>query len=185
MPIKSDQWIIEMSRVYKMIEPFEESLISKNVISYGVSSYGYDVRLADEYRIPKTNSNKIIDPKDKISLQFEEYKGNYCIIQPNSFILGKSLEYFRIPRKILALCFGKSTYARTGIIINVTPLEPEWEGYITISISNTSPNPVRIHSFEGIIQVIFMEADKICAISYADRRGKYQGQKSIITSKVE
>ncbi|RKY47724.1 MAG: dCTP deaminase [Candidatus Neomarinimicrobiota bacterium] len=184
MSVKSDEWIIEMSKSCGMIKPFDESLVSKGVISFGVSSYGYDVRLSDEYRIPRKIKGETVDPKDKNSIVFEDFKGKECIIPPNSFVLGRSYEYFRIPREIIAICFGKSTYARSGVMVNVTPLEPEWEGYITISISNTSPFPVKIHSFEGICQVLFVEAERMCSISYADRRGKYQTQHGIVPSKV-
>lgn len=184
MSVKSDEWIIEMSKSCGMIDPFEETLVSRGVISFGVSSYGYDVRLSDEYRIPFKATGEFVDPKNNSSIVFEGYKGKECIIPPNSFILGRSLEYFRIPRKIIAVCFGKSTYARSGVVVNVTPLEPQWEGYITISISNTSPFPVKVYSFEGICQVIFMEAERMCSVSYADRKGKYQSQREIVASRI-
>ncbi len=176
--IKSDKWIKEMAEKQKMIEPFEEIQVKKG-ISYGVSSYGYDFRLADEFKIFKPDKETILDPKNFPKQCFENFKGDYCIISPNSFVLACSLEYFRIPRNILTICVGKSSYARCGIIVNVTPFEPEWIGFATLEISNTSPSPAKIYANEGIAQVIFFEADEECLVSYADKKGKYQAQKEI------
>ena len=163
-----------------MIKPFESQQVKKNNISYGLSSYGYDMRIADEFKIFKgAGSSYIIDPKKVDADLFEDFKGESCVIPPNSFILARSLEYFKIPRDVLALCTGKSTYARIGVIVNVTPLEPTWEGYITIDISNTSPSPVRIYANEGIGQVVFFRTKDACQISYSDRKGSYQSQKTI------
>jgi len=174
-----------MALHHKMITPFVENQTDKTVISYGVSSYGYDMRLADEFKVFCKNKNSVSDPKIVNPNSFKEYKGSVCVIPPNSFILGRSYEYFRIPRKVLSVCFGKSTYARNGVLVNVTPLEPEWEGYVTISISNTSPVPVKVYAFEGIAQVLFLESDSSCAVSYADKKGRYQAQKKITVSKTE
>lgn len=179
---KSDRWIREMAQK-GMIEPFNESLKSKGVISSGVSSYGYDMRISDEFRVYSPPPGAEIDPKAFKDEHFTEYKGSICVIPPNSYVLARSLEYFRIPRDVLAICFGKSTYARCGVLVNVTPLEPEWEGYVTISISNTTPSPVRLYSGEGIAQVIFLESKETCETSYADRSGKYQAQKKITGAK--
>lgn len=177
--LKNDRWIKEMSLQHEMISPFEERQVKKGVISYGLSSYGYDVRLADEYKIFKLNSNDTLDPKNIPAKAFEDYKGEACIISAHSFILARSLEYFKIPRQVLALCLGKSTYARLGVIVNVTPLEPEWEGYITMEISNTSPAAVKVYSREGIAQLVFLESSSPCLVSYRDRQGQYQAQKEI------
>lgn len=177
--LKNDRWIKEMSLKHEMIFPFEERLVKKGVISYGLSSYGYDIRLADTYKKFKLNTGMVMDPKNIPEAAFEDYRGKACVIPAHSFVLARSLEYFKIPRKVLALCLGKSTYARIGVIVNVTPLEPEWEGYITIEISNTSPNAVTIHSNEGIAQLVFFESDEPCLTSYRDRKGQYQGQKEI------
>lgn len=185
MCVKSDRWIEEMALQYSMIEPFEKGQISDSVISYGLSSYGYDIRVADEFKIFTNVDSGIIDPKNFSDNSFENFKGDVCIIPPNSFVLGKSVEYFRIPRNIITICFGKSTYARCGIIVNVTPFEPEWEGYVTMEISNTAPIPAKIYANEGLCQVIFLESEEICRISYADRKGKYQAQRKIITAKVK
>ncbi|MCL4479199.1 MAG: dCTP deaminase [Deltaproteobacteria bacterium] len=184
MAIKSDRWIKKMAVELKMIEPFEEHQLSKGIISYGLSSYGYDIRIADEFKIFTNINTAIVDPKDFDKKSFVDYKGDVCIVPPNSFALGRSVEYFKIPRKIMTICVGKSTYARCGIITNVTPLEPEWEGYITLEISNTTPLPARIYANEGIAQILFFESDEICEISYKDRKGKYQGQKGITIPKV-
>lgn len=179
--IKNDNWIKRMVKEYKMIEPFSKKLISKGKISYGVSSYGYDIRISDEFYIfHNAYPTEIIDPKNAKENYFIKHKGKICIIPPNSFILAKSVEYFRIPRNVLGLVFGKSTYARCGIIVNVTPLEPEWEGNLVLEISNTTPLPAKIYANEGIAQLIFLEADELCSVSYADRKGKYQKQKSIV-----
>jgi dCTP deaminase len=176
--LKNDRWIRQMASK-GMIHPFEPSLISEAVISFGTSSYGYDLRIADEFKIPSFPTNAVIDPKEISTLQFNQVKAQNILIPPHSFILARSLEYFKIPRNVIALCFGKSTYARCGILMNITPLEPEWEGFITIAIANLSPSPARIHALEGIAQVIFLEASEPCEISYADRKGKYQHQQNI------
>jgi len=167
-----------------MIKPFNNKQIKKGVISYGVSSYGYDMRVADEFKVFSNISGTVIDPKNLDKNNFQNFRGGQCIIPANSFILARSLEYFKIPREVLVLCLGKSTYARCGVIVNVTPLEPEWEGYVTISISNTSSLPVKIYAHEGIAQLIFLEGAEVCAFSYADKAGKYQAQKKITLSKI-
>ncbi|GAB6183980.1 dCTP deaminase [Thermodesulfovibrio hydrogeniphilus] len=181
--VRNDRWIKEMAKK-GMIEPFEEGLVREGVISYGVSSYGYDMRVADEFRIFTNINNTIVDPKNFDPKSFVEFKGEYCIIPPNSFALARSVEYFRIPRDVLVLCIGKSTYARCGIIVNVTPLEPQWEGYVTIEISNTTPLPAKIYSNEGIAQLVFIKAEEECEVSYADRKGKYQAQQGIVLPKI-
>ncbi|MBI3027988.1 MAG: dCTP deaminase [Candidatus Rokubacteria bacterium] len=163
-----------------MIVPFEERQVRKGVISYGLSSYGYDIRISDEFKIFTNINTTIVDPKSFDSRSFVDFKGPVCVIPPNSFALGKSVEYFRIPRNVMTICLGKSTYARCGIITNVTPFEPEWEGFVTLEISNTTPLPARIYANEGIAQVLFFESDETCAVSYADRQGKYQGQQGIV-----
>lgn len=183
MTIKNDRWIREMAQK-GMITPFEESQVRGDVISYGVSSYGYDVRVGDEYKIFTNINNVIVDPKQFEPKSFIDYKGEYCIIPPNSFALAKTIEHFKIPRNILTICLGKSTYARCGIIVNVTPFEPEWEGVVTIEISNTTPLPAKIYSNEGIAQVLFFEADEPCEVSYADKKGKYQNQFGITLPKL-
>ncbi len=183
MTIKNDKWIREMSKK-GMISPFEENQVREGVISYGVSSYGYDLRVGDEYKIFTNINNVVVDPKNFNSKTFVDYKGEYCIIPPNSFALAKSIEYFKIPRDILTICLGKSTYARVGILVNVTPFEPEWEGIVTIEISNTTPLPAKIYSNEGIAQVLFFQADEECETSYADKKGKYQGQVGITLPKL-
>ncbi len=191
--VKNDRWIRQMALEHKMIEPFSEKLVGQGVISYGLSSYGYDLRIADEFKIftPvnldlfKTGQPVIVDPKNFNQNSFVDYRGDVCVIPPSSFALGRSVEYFRIPRNIIAICLGKSTYARCGIIVNLTPAEPEWEGQLVIEISNTSPLPAKIYANEGIAQMIFLEADELCAVSYADRQGKYQKQMGIVTSKVQ
>ncbi len=184
MPIKSDRWIRQMAREQRMIEPFVEAQVREGVISFGVSSYGYDIRVADEYRIFTNVNTTIVDPKHFDARSFVEHKGDICVIPPNSFALARSVEYFRIPRNILTICVGKSTYARCGIIVNVTPFEPEWEGYVTLEISNTSPLPARVYSNEGICQVVFLEADELCEVSYKDKKGKYQAQQGIVLPRV-
>jgi len=178
LSIKNDRWIREMAKK-GMIEPFAEAQVRKDVISYGISSYGYDLRVADEYKIFTNINNVIVDPKNFEPKSFIDYKGEYCIIPPNSFALAHSVEYFRIPRDILTVCLGKSTYARCGIIVNVTPFEPEWEGTVTLEISNTTPLPAKIYSNEGLAQVLFFASDEPCEISYADKKGKYQSQSGI------
>lgn len=182
MPVKSDRWIIEMSKKHKMIDPFAETQVRKG-ISFGVSSYGYDFSLSEEFKILKTAGLEEIDPKSNREDNFDDIKAESVLIPPNSFILARSKEYFKIPRNVITICTGKSTYARAGVVVNVTPFEPEWEGYATISLSNTSPVPVRVYANEGIGQLIFLEADEICLISYNDKKGKYQAQKNITISK--
>jgi dCTP deaminase len=179
MGLKPDHWIRNMALEHGMIEPFVESQVRTGVISYGVSSYGYDMRIADEFKIFTNVYSAIVDPKNFSAESFVEFQGEVCIIPPNSFVLGRSVEYFRIPRRVLTICVGKSTYARTGLIVNVTPFEPEWEGYVTLEISNTTPLPAKVYSNEGIAQVLFLEADEECEISYADKKGKYQGQTGV------
>src|SRR5262249_33555158 len=181
MSIMSDRWITRMARECAMIEPFEDRQVRKGVISYGVSSYGYDMRVAREFRIFTNVLSAVVDPKAFDARSFVEFEGDVCIVPPNSFALARSVEYFRIPRNILTICVGKSTYARCGIITNVTPFEPEWEGFVTLEISNTTPLPARIYANEGIAQVLFFEADHddVCAVSYADKRGKYQAQQGV------
>ena len=181
--IKPDKWIVKMAREFKMIEPFEENQVRKGCISYGVSCYGYDMRVANEFKI--YNDKGIIDPKKLDTSLFKEIKADdFIVIDPNSYILARSVEYFRIPRNILTICFGKSTYARCGIIVNVTPFEPEWEGFVTMSISNPSNCPVKLYANEGIAQVLFLESNEVCQTSYADKKGKYQAQKEITVSKI-
>lgn len=179
MGLKSDRWIRQMAQEHKMIEPFVEGQVRKGVISYGVSSYGYDIRVADEFKIFTNVHSAVVDPKDFDSASMVDFQGEICTIPPNSFALAKTVEYFRIPRTVLTICVGKSTYARCGIIVNVTPFEPEWEGYVTLEISNTTPLPARIYANEGIAQVLFFEADEECLVSYADKKGKYQKQQTI------
>ena len=163
-----------------MIKPFEERQVRAGAISYGLSSYGYDLRIADEFKIFTNINNTLVDPKAFDPRSFVDYQGSVCIVPPNSFALGRSVEYFRIPRNVLTICVGKSTYARCGIITNVTPFEPEWEGFVTLEISNTTPLPAKIYANEGIAQVLFFESDEACQTSYADRQGKYQGQQGIV-----
>ena len=177
--IKSDRWIRTMARKYGMIRPFAEKQIRRGAISYGLSSYGYDIRIADEFKIFTNINNTIVDPKAFDTKSFVNFKGKVCIIPPNSFALGRSVEYFKIPRNVMTICVGKSTYARCGIITNVTPFEPEWEGYVTLEISNTTPLPAKIYAGEGIAQVLFFESDEPCEVSYADKKGKYQAQTGI------
>jgi dCTP deaminase len=184
MSIKSDKWIARMAREHRMIEPFAESQVREGVISYGVSSYGYDIRVADEFKIFTNINTTVIDPKRFDQQSFVDFKGDVCIIPPNSFALARTVEYFRIPRSILTICVGKSTYARCGIIVNVTPFEPEWEGTATLEISNTTPLPAKIYANEGIAQVVFFEADEVCQVSYADKKGKYQAQQTITLPRI-
>ena len=179
MAIKSDKWIKQMSIGNGMIEPFHDSQAEVGKVSYGLSSYGYDIRVADHYKIFTNVNNSIVDPKHFDENSFVDYRGAVCIIPPNSFALAQSVEYFRMPRNVLAICLGKSTYARCGIIVNVTPFEPEWEGYVTLEISNTTPLPAKIYSNEGLCQVLFYESDEDCLISYKDKQGKYQNQTDI------
>ncbi len=186
MSIKSDRWIRRMVQEHRMIEPFGESQVREGVISYGVSSYGYDMRVGREFRIFTNVHSPVVDPKNFDPLSLVDHEGDVCIIPPNSFALARSVEYFRIPRSVLTLCVGKSTYARCGIITNVTPFEPEWEGHVTLEISNTTPLPARIYANEGIAQVLFFEADEHdqCEVSYADRKGKYQAQRGVTLPKI-
>lgn len=176
MTIKSDRWIRQMAQEHGMIEPFEDGRVRRDAISFGLSSYGYDMRVADEFRIFHNAIAQLVDPKSFDERSFIEVRAESCIIPPNSFALARSVEYFRIPRNVITLCVGKSTYARCGIITNVTPFEPEWEGYVTLEISNTTPLPAKIYANEGIAQVLFFESDEPCQVSYADKRGKYQRQ---------
>lgn len=184
MAIKSDNWIREQSFNNGMIEPFVENQIRDNVISYGVSSYGYDIRISDEYKIFTNLNSTIVDPKAFDPKSFVDFKGEVCIIPPNSFALGRTVEYFKVPRDIMTICVGKSTYARCGIITNVTPLEPGWEGYITLEISNTTPLPAKIYSGEGICQILFFEGAEPCSVSYAEKKGKYQKQTGVTLPKL-
>ena len=179
MSIKSDKWISRMCLEHGMIEPFELKQVRKGTISYGVSSYGYDIRVGDEYKIFTNVNATLVDPKDFDNRNFVTITGDHCIIPPNSFALAKTVEYFRIPRDVLAICVGKSTYARCGLIVNVTPFEPEWEGYVTLEISNTTPLPAKVYANEGISQVLFFQSDEECEVSYADKKGKYQGQQGL------
>lgn len=181
--VRNDAWIKAMAEK-GMIEPFEPNQIRKGVISYGVSSYGYDMRVADEFKIFTNINNTIVDPKNFDPQSFVEFKGRECIIPPNSFALARSVEYIRVPRDVLVICIGKSTYARCGIVVNVTPLEPEWEGYVTIEISNTTPLPAKIYANEGIAQLIFLKAEEMCETSYADKKGKYQKQVGIVLPRI-
>jgi dCTP deaminase len=176
MAIKSDRWIREMALTHGMIEPFVDSQVSAGVVSFGLSSYGYDIRVADEFKVFTNINNTVIDPKNFDPRSFVDVKTDVCIVPPNSFALARTIEYFRIPRDILTVCLGKSTYARCGIIVNVTPFEPEWEGYVTLEISNTTPLPARIYANEGIAQVLFFQSDEPCEVSYADKKGKYLKQ---------
>ena len=173
-----------MAKKHKMIVPFSENRIKKGIISYGLSSYGYDIRVADQFKVFTNVNTTIVDPKEFDQRSLVDVKGKFCLIPPNSFVLARTVEYFKIPRNILTICLGKSTYARCGIIVNVTPFEPEWEGYATLEISNTTPLPAKIYANEGIAQIIFLEADEICEISYKDKKGKYQAQKKITLPKL-
>ena len=183
MSIKSDKWIREMSLNEEMISPFVDNQIRKGTISYGLSSYGYDIRVSDEYKVFTNVNNSVVDPKKFDEKSFIDYKGDICIVPPNSFALARSIEYFKIPRSVLTVCLGKSTYARCGIIVNVTPFEPEWEGHVTLEISNTTPLPAKIYSNEGLCQVLFFESDEVCEKSYKDKKGKYQNQRGITLAK--
>jgi len=184
MGLKPDHWIRKMALEQKMIEPFVDKQVRDGVISYGVSSYGYDIRVADEFMIFTNVHSAIVDPKNFDPKSMFEFKGEVCVIPPNSFALSRTVEYFRIPRNVLTVCLGKSTYARCGLIVNVTPFEPEWEGYVTLEISNTTPLPAKIYANEGLAQVLFFEADEECEISYADKKGKYQKQQTIVLPKL-
>ena len=182
MSVMPDKWIIEMSQSEEMIQPFSEKQVRKG-ISFGVSSYGYDISLSDEFKIFDPSKTTELDPKKDSSGYFIDFKGDSVLIPANSFILARTKEYFKIPRNILTICPGKSTYARNGVVVNVTPFEPEWEGYATISLSNTTPVPVRVYANEGIAQLIFLKSDQECITSYKDKKGKYQAQKEITLSK--
>jgi dCTP deaminase len=184
MGIKSDGWIRRMATDHAMIEPFADAQVRAGCISYGVSSYGYDMRVADEFKIFTNAMSAIVDPKAFDPRSFVEFKGDVCIVPPNSFALARSVEYFRIPRNVLTVCVGKSTYARCGIITNVTPFEPEWEGFVTLEISNTTPLPAKIYANEGIAQVLFFEGDEPPVTSYADKKGKYQKQTGVTLPKL-
>ena len=184
MSIKSDRWIRRMAVEHQMIEPFADRQVRDGCISYGVSSYGYDMRVAHEFKIFTNVLNSIVDPKHFDSKSFVEFQGDICIVPPNSFALARSVEYFRIPRNVITITVGKSTYARCGIITNVTPLEPEWEGHVTLEISNTTPLPARIYANEGIAQVLFFESDEPPEVSYKDKAGKYQAQRGITLPKL-
>ena len=179
MPIMPDSWIRQMATEKGMIEPFVETQKREGTISFGLSSYGYDARVADEFKVFTNVDNAIVDPKNFSDTGFVNRKGETCIVPPNSFVLAHTVEYFRIPRDILVICLGKSTYARCGLIVNVTPLEPEWEGQVTIEISNTTPLPARIYANEGICQFLFLQGAAPPEVSYADRRGKYMGQRGV------
>ncbi|MCS3904284.1 dCTP deaminase [Methylohalomonas lacus] len=187
MTIKSDHWIRRMAENEGLIEPFEPNQVkyngSERLISYGTSSYGYDLRCADQFKIFTNINTTIVDPKKFDEKSFVDFQGDVCVIPPNSFALASTVEYFRIPRNVLTICLGKSTYARCGIIVNVTPLEPEWEGHVTLEFSNTTPLPAKIYANEGVAQVIFLESDEPCDVSYRDRGGKYQGQRGVTLPK--
>ncbi|HEY5903253.1 MAG TPA: dCTP deaminase [Anaerolineales bacterium] len=184
MGLKPDHWIRRMAAEHRMIEPFVDSQVREGVISYGLSSYGYDIRVADEFKIFTNVFGATVDPKGFDPKSMVDFIGDVCIVPPNSFALARTVEYFRIPRNVLTVCLGKSTYARCGIIVNVTPFEPEWEGFVTLEISNTTPLPAKIYANEGLAQVLFFEADEVCETSYADKKGKYQKQQSIMLPKL-
>ncbi len=184
MSIKSDHWIRKMALQHDMINPFSEKQVAGGVISYGLSSYGYDLRVADEFKIFTNINSTFVDPKQFDERSFVTVQSACAIIPPNSFALARSVEYFKIPRDVLTICVGKSTYARCGIIVNVTPFEPEWEGFVTLEISNTTPLPAKIYANEGLCQILFFQSDEPCETSYADRKGKYQAQKGIVLPKV-
>lgn len=184
MSIKADAWIKRMASEHGMIEPFVEGQVREGVVSYGVSSYGYDIRVADEFKVFTNINTTVIDPKSFDPRSFVDLKAPVCIVPPNSFALARTVEYFRIPRDVLTVCLGKSTYARCGIIVNVTPFEPEWEGTATLEISNTTPLPAKIYANEGIAQVLFFQSDEPCLTSYADKKGKYQAQKLVTLPKI-
>jgi dCTP deaminase len=183
--IKPDTWIRQMAEEKQMIDPFVEGLKKEGVISYGLSSYGYDARVAPEFKIFTNVNNALVDPKNFDAASFVDFTGEECIIPPNSFALGRTVEYFKIPRDVLVVCLGKSTYARCGIVVNVTPLEPEWEGHVTLEFSNTTPLPAKIYANEGVCQFLFLKGDGVCETSYADRRGKYMGQTGVTLAKVD
>ena len=184
MGLKADSWIRRMALEQGMIEPFVDGQVRQDVISYGLSSYGYDIRVTDEFKIFTNVHSAVVDPKAFAPDSFVDFKGSVCVIPPNSFVLSRTVEYFRIPRDVLTICIGKSTYARCGLIVNVTPFEPEWEGYVTLEISNTTPLPAKIYAYEGIAQVLFFQGDEMCETSYADRKGKYQRQETIVLPRI-
>ena len=184
MSLKSDRWIRQMALEHDMINPFLEKQVREGVISYGLSSYGYDLRVSDEFKIFTNVNSTVVDPKRFDERSFVTVRAECATIPPNSFALARSVEYFKIPRDVLTICVGKSTYARCGIIVNVTPFEPEWEGFVTLEISNTTPLPARIYANEGLCQILFFQSDEQCETSYADRKGKYQAQKGIVLPKV-
>jgi dCTP deaminase len=184
MTVKADRWIKRMALEHGMIKPFEDRQVRQGVISYGLSSYGYDIRVADEFKIFTNINTTVIDPKSFDPRSFVDLKADVCIVPPNSFALARTVEYFRIPRDVITVCLGKSTYARCGIIVNVTPFEPEWEGHVTIEISNTTPLPAKIYANEGIAQVLFFQSDEPCAKSYKDKKGKYQAQRGVTLPKL-
>ncbi len=184
MSLKSDSWIRRMALEHEMINPFAERQVREHVISYGVSSYGYDLRVSDEFKIFTNVNTTIVDPKNFDERSFVTIHSDCAIIPPNSFALARSVEYFKIPRDVLTICVGKSTYARCGIIVNVTPFEPEWEGFVTLEISNTTPLPAKIYANEGLCQIVFFQSDEPCEISYKDRKGKYQAQAGIVLPKI-
>jgi dCTP deaminase len=179
LAIKADRWIKKMALEHGMIEPFEDRQVRQGVISYGLSSYGYDIRVADEFKVFTNINSTVVDPKNFDARSFVDIKADICIIPPNSFALARTVEYFRIPRDVLTICVGKSTYARCGLIVNVTPFEPEWEGFVTLEISNTTPLPAKVYANEGISQVLFFQSDEVCEVSYADKKGKYQKQQGL------
>jgi dCTP deaminase len=182
--IKADRWIKQMALEHRMIEPFEDRQVRTGVISYGLSSYGYDIRVADEFKVFTNINSTVVDPKNFDARSFVDVRADVCIIPPNSFALAKTVEYFRIPRDVLTVCVGKSTYARCGLIVNVTPFEPEWEGFVTLEISNTTPLPAKVYANEGIAQVLFFQSDEACEVSYADKKGKYQKQQGLTLPKL-
>ena len=179
MSVMSDVWIREQAQRHGMIEPFVDGQQRDGVISYGLSSYGYDARVSDEFLVFTNVDNAVVDPKDFSAQAFVERRGDVCIVPPNSFVLARTVEYFRVPRDVMVICLGKSTYARCGIIVNVTPLEPEWEGHVTLEFSNTTPLPAKIYANEGVAQMLFLESDEVCELSYKDRSGKYMGQRGV------
>ena len=184
MAIKSDKWIRKMALEHGMIDPFEHRQVREGVVSYGVSSYGYDCRVGNEFKVFTNVYNTVVDPKNFDPQSFVDIQADCCIVPPNSFALASTVEYFRIPRDVLTVCLGKSTYARCGIIVNVTPFEPEWEGHVTIEISNTTPLPAKIYANEGIAQVLFFQSDEACEVSYKDKKGKYQSQRGVTLPKI-
>tara|TARA_A100000164_G_C21479399_1_gene572694 strand:- start:79 stop:633 length:555 start_codon:yes stop_codon:yes gene_type:complete len=184
MSVQSDKWIIKMAKQYNMITPFEDKQIRDGKISFGVSSYGYDARVSNEFKIFTNVNSEIVDPKNFKPSNFVTKKSSECIIPPNSFVLARTIEYFKIPKDVLVICLGKSTYARCGIIVNVTPLEPDWEGHVTLEFSNTTPLPAKIYANEGVAQFIFLKGNESPGTSYADRNGKYMGQKGVTLPKI-